>query len=69
MKCKYEYDQDPRYGLVHINMEDNSEGVIVIQDTDGISHGFSFRDGEMTKTCICSARSASECGCAGGDWK
>lgn len=68
MTPKYEYDQDPRYGWVNINMDDDMEGLIVIQDKDGQCHGFKFRDGEMTKTCICSAWNSSECCCVGVSW-
>lgn len=63
MKTEYVYDQDPRYGWVHIDMEEKKYGLIVVQDESGISYGFNYKDGEMTPTCICNAWDESECGC------
>ena len=68
MTPTYEYDQDPRYGWVNIDMGDKKEGLIVVQDCDGICYGFTFSDGKMTPTCICSAWSESECACPSVDW-
>lgn len=68
MKATYEYDQDPRYGWVNINMEEKTTGTIVVQDSDGVCHGFTFAEGSMTPTCICSAWYEHECSCSGVDW-
>lgn len=68
MECSYVYDQDPRYGWVSISMCGNSEGLIVVQDKDGMFHGFTFEGGEMTPTCICSARHEYECACPNAQW-
>lgn len=63
MIVKYEYDQDPRYGWAAIDMGEKESGLIVIQDKDGMCYGFTYEDGEMTKTCICMAWNESECAC------
>jgi len=63
MNCSYEYDQDPRYGWVSVNMGDKKEGLIVVQDEGGVCYGFTYSDGKMVATCICNAYSKAECGC------
>lgn len=68
MTPTYEYDMDPRYGWVNINMGDKEEGLVVVQDSDGMCYGFTFGDGKMTPTCICSAWNESECCCHGVVW-
>lgn len=67
MKCTYDHDQDPRYGWASIMTEGRKEVLIVVHDESG-SHGFTFCDGKMTPTCICSAWNESECCCVGVDW-
>ena len=62
MKVSYDYDQDPRYGWVSIDIEDSKDPLIIIHDESG-SHGFTYNDGEMTPTCICAAWAESECSC------
>lgn len=62
MKVSYEYDQDPRYGWASIDLENDREPLIIIHSEDG-SHGFTYSDGMMIPTCICSAWCESECGC------
>ena len=68
MQVSYVYDQDPRHGWANIDMEKSNEGLIVVHDQNGKAHGFKFSDGEMTPTCICSARSDRECSCSNVDW-
>jgi hypothetical protein len=69
MKTSYVCDQDPRYGWVSISMEDKNVGLIIVDDRHGKSYGFTFTDGEMVPTCICSARSSSECACLNVGWE
>ena len=69
MKVKYEFDQDPRYGWAHIDMEKADSGLIIVVDKDGLSSGFTFSDGEMTPACICQAWSENECVCPNVDWR
>jgi len=54
----YDYDQDPRYGWVRVDTKGRRELLFVIDN-----NGFTYRDGKMTPSCICSARYAGECGC------
>lgn len=61
-KVLYEFDQDPRYGWVDIET-DQEELLLVIRDREGKSYGFSFSDGQMEATCICYAWNSSECSC------
>ena len=58
----WQYDQDPRYGWVSIDMNGEKSALIVVHDEDG-SHGFNYKDGVMTPTCICNAWDESECAC------
>lgn len=67
MKVKHEYDQDPRYGWASIETGESGECLIVVHDNTG-SHGFTYANGEMKPTCICSAWNADECACEGVDW-
>lgn len=67
MQVSYQYDQDPRYGWASIQIEKGERCLIVVHDETG-SHGFSYENGEMTPTCICSAWNASECACPGVAW-
>lgn len=64
----YEYDQDPRYGWIRVDTNDRKELLFVVQDSDGITYGFDFRDGKMTPACICNAYEASECACPNVKW-
>ena len=68
MKVSYEYDQDPRYGWISIDVGDNKETLIVVHGADGGSRGFTFDGENMMQTCICHAYSASECACPGVSW-
>lgn len=58
----YQHDQDPRYGWANISLEDRDEILVIVHDESG-SHGFIYRDGTMTPTCLCNAWSEDECGC------
>jgi hypothetical protein len=62
----YDYDLDPRYGWVRVDTNDRKELLFVVDN-----NGFTYKDGEMTPTCICYARYASECGCPNmmGRWE
>ena len=56
----WQYDQDPRYGWVSIDTErDRGSSTLIIVD----NYGFTYKDGTMTPTCICSAWNESECSC------
>lgn len=63
MKTSYEYDQDPRYGWVLIEMGDRRSGDVLVTDRNGLTHGFTYQDGKMTPTCICHAWNEGECAC------
>jgi hypothetical protein len=62
-KVTHEYDQDPRYGWVSIDIRGDSSVLVVIHSESGGSQGFTYSNGEMTPTCLCTAWSASECSC------
>lgn len=68
IKTSYNYDQDPRYGWVSIDMDKSTSVDIIVQDKGGVSYGYTFRDGNIAPTCICSARSRGECGCHNLPW-
>lgn len=61
----YVYDQDPRYGWVSVDTNERKDLLFVVDN-----NGFMYKDGEMTPTCICYARSEFECGCSNmlGRW-
>lgn len=65
-EARYIYDLDPRYGWIDIQTYGRKELTIVI---DG--NGFTYNDGRLTPTCICSAWNESECGCSNmtGEWE
>ena len=69
MKVSYEYDQDPRYGWVSIDLEGKKKGLIIIHTSKG-SFGFNFseKDGSMTPACLCHAWHESECSCPNVVW-
>lgn len=69
MKTTWEYDQDPRYGYLRIDTEEShSSGFeLVVTDTSGGTYGFTYSDGKMEPTCICSAWSYGECCCSNVD--
>ena len=56
----WQYDLDPRYGWISIDTErgEGKETLIVVDN-----HGFTYKDGKMTPTCICNAYHENECGC------
>ena len=64
LKVSYEYDQDPRYGWVSVNLEGETTALIVVHTESG-SLGFNFneREQKMVPTCICNAWNSSECSC------
>jgi hypothetical protein len=66
-KVSIEHDQDPRYGWVRVELTGNTAGLIIV-DVDNECYGFEFKDGLMTPTCICRARSARECACPNDPW-
>ena len=68
MKVKYAYDQDPRYGWVNVDIGDEKEVLIIVYSEEDGSRGFTYGNGEMVPTCICSARTASECACPNVYW-
>lgn len=68
VSASYNFDQDPRYGWVNIDSEDEKPITIVIQSGGG-SYGYIFSKGEFKPTCICSAWSAGECTCSTGVWE
>ncbi len=68
MKVSYQYDQDPRYGWASIDTEGREDCLVVVHDDRG-SHGFTYKDGNMTPACICHAYTASECACPGVVWE
>ena len=68
MKVSFEHDQDPRYGWASIDIEEAKEALIIVHGGEVGSLGFTFKNGEMTPTCICSAWNESECACPNVDW-
>ena len=62
VKVSFEYGQDPRYGWASIDLGDSDTGLIIVHTDEG-SKGFTYIDGEMKPTCICSAWSENECSC------
>lgn len=67
MKVRFEHDQDPRYGWASIDLEEKSEGLIIVHSLEHGSLGFEFSDGDMVPTCICAAWTKDECSCP-VDW-
>ncbi len=66
-KVSIEHDQDQRYGWARVELTGGTTELIVI-DVDNECYGFTFKEGEMTPACICSAREPSECGCPNYPW-
>ena len=62
------HNEGPRGGWASIDLENKTDGLIIITSGDGSCDGFTYCDGEMIKTCICNAYEESECGCGGVDW-
>jgi hypothetical protein len=62
MKVSFVYDQDPRYGWASVDLGDSDKGLIIVHTAEG-SKGFTYSDGKMEPTCICSAWSEDECAC------
>ena len=69
MKYSYEYDQDPRYGWHRLVLEEGDSKEFILVDEGGLHYGFTFSDGKLEPTCICSAWSESECACANVSWQ
>ena len=69
MKVSYEFDQDPRYGWASIDVEGEEDSLIIIHGGERGPHGFTFKDGDMIPTCICSAWYEHECSCPNVDWE
>ena len=65
--ASYNFDQDPRYGWVHV-MSDRESFDLVIQTPDG-AFGYTFKGGEFIPRCVCNAYHAGECCCQTGDWE
>lgn len=67
VNVEYDYDQDERYGVVHIEIGLYACPTIVIH-SGGRNYGFEFHEGGMIPICICHARTKSECCCETGCW-
>lgn len=70
MKATYEFDIDPRYGWVHIKTEGRKNFLIIIEDADGLTQGFTLsEEGRMEPSCICNAWHEGECSCRNVAWQ
>jgi hypothetical protein len=58
-----------QHDQITINYEDQRYPTIIIQDEDGMRHGYSVNlsDGTLHKVCLCAAYCESECVC-GYEW-